>query len=522
MTKTRTTMLLVGGALVWAAGTHANPRMPDRLGDRPAAYGAGSAIAAGSGAVATILDGDAARIGFQALLTDGLGDPLPGVSVELSFSVYAVGGVAAIETLPPKTWPMNDGLVQAQLPFSPDSFDGTGRELGVTITGESEMSPRIPLTSVPYAYRVNRVASAELDDTIELGDADNSGTLSVHAGAAGDGRIVLHGPGQLIETRDNSGALTSVYGTDAFSGGAACLLGMPGETTGLLLDGHGTAEGGGHVVLYDTGNTDAVSLAAGTSTVRIGSPNPGAAAGNLHLYPTSGAPSRIHLDGANADMRLGLGREASGNLRLYSAGGGIETIHANGATGELALADGSQVNIRLDATGGGGGGAVAMWNGAGTQTVEIDADEGDDATMRLSDSAGTDAITLDAASAQILLGSPTGGAEGDVHVYSSAGTPSTIHLDGATGDLRLGWPGASTGNLTAYASAGGNPTVQVDGATGEISLGDRTREIIRLDATAGGGGGGISMWNSVGVNTVEIDADENEHAALRLSNAGGG
>ena len=498
-------------------------------------------VAAAQGTAAAILDSDAARIGFQAVLTDNLGQPLPGATVDLSFAIYAKGGVVPIESLPAKTFAMSDGMVHAQLPFSPASFNGAARELGVTVKGEAEMSPRIPLSAVPYAFRVDRVASRELDDDITLGGAGTSGSLMVYSGVAsaasveldgpagelrvlnpnGDGKIVLHGAGQVIETRDNANLLTSLYGTDPFSGGAACLLGTATGTTGLVLDGDGTAGGGGHVVMYNMAASDAISLAASTSTVRIGSVNAGAAAGNLHLYPAGGGFSRIHLNGGDASMRLGLGGEANGSLDLWSVTGGSETIHLDGGSGLISLGDTTTETIRLDATGAGGGGSVALWNGAGTQTVEIDADEGDHAAFRLADATGTNVFSMTAGNGQLHVGASGGGADGHVHVFANSGTPSSIHLNGQDASVRVGWPGSAGGSLLAYSSSGGSPTINLNGDTGILSLNDTTRETIRLDASGAGGGGGIAMFNSAGTHTVEIDADENDHAALRLKDASG-
>lgn len=534
--------------LLLAAVTRADPR-PEA---QPAATRAVLAmpapdvsLAGGStvAAVGELLDHDAARISFQALLTDNQGNPLAGTSVNLAFGLYPAGGGAAIETIPGANYPMNGGVVQAQIPVSPDSFDGTGRELGVTVSGQPEMSPHIPLTSVPYAFRVNRVASAELDDDIELGDASTSGSLRVHSGLesqeaiildgptgqlrvnnpVGDGGVVLQGTGGLMATFDPNKVLIGLYGHDGVDGGAACLLGTPTGSIGLELDGHNQSlGGGGHVVLYDIHAADAIAMEAGTATVRIGSQDGGSMAGKLHLYPTTGAPSRIFLDGQLGDARLGFSGESSGNLRLYSAGGGIETIHANGGNSLLSITDGTRETVQLYGNSADGGGAIFAMNSAGTQTVELDADESNHGAFRLSNSAGRAVITATAANAQLLLGSSNGGgASGDLHLYATTGAPSTIHLDGETGALRLGWPNSSSGSIQAYSFNSGVPAITVDGGNWTIHLNDPTRETIRLDGNENGGGSSILMWNGAGTNTVEIDADEGDDAIMRLRDASG-
>lgn len=535
--------------LLASAAAYADPRSDAQpAGTRAAvlAMPAPDASLAGGSTVAAIgelLDNNAARISFQALLTDNLGNPLAGTSVNLVFALYPAGGGAAIETIPGANYPMNGGIVQAQIPVSADSFDGSGRELGVTVSGQPEMSPHIPLTSVPYAFRVNRVASAELDDDIDLGDATTSGTLRVFSGLdaqeaiimdgpigqlrvnnpIGDGGVVLQGTGGLMATFDPNNTLIGLYGHDGVDGGAACLLGTPTGSIGLELDGHNQSlGGGGHVVLYDIHAADAIALEAGTATVRIGAQNGGSLAGKLHMYPTTGAPSRIFLDGQAGDARLGFAGESSGDLTLYSASGGIEAIHANGANRSLTISDGNRETVQMYGNGADGGGLVYLNNSAGTHTVELDGDEANHGAFRLYNSSGHAVISATATNAQLLLGSSNGGgASGDLHLYTTLGAPSTIHLDGETGGLRLGWPNSSNGTIQAYSVNSGIPAVTVDGGNWTIHVNDPTRETIRLDGNENGGGSSIFMWNGAGTNTVEIDADESDSAIMRLRDSSG-
>ena len=129
---------------------------------------AGASASEGSVA-APILSSDARRISFQAILTDGDGVPLAGPTVNLAFNLWR-GAVLVEGPIGIPNVPVNNGVVDVQVPVSASSFDGTARQLGVVVNPPgSEMSPRLPLSAVPYAFRVNRVASEELDDVIELG-----------------------------------------------------------------------------------------------------------------------------------------------------------------------------------------------------------------------------------------------------------------------------------------------------------------------------------------------------------------
>ena len=115
-----------------------------------------------------ILVSGARNLSFQAALTDTNGDPLPGSTVDLDFRIYDgtthgfIEGPGLMSGVP-----MTGGIVDVQIPIDGTGFDGRALELSVRVDGEL-LSPRIPLTAVPYAFRVDRVASAELDDDLDL------------------------------------------------------------------------------------------------------------------------------------------------------------------------------------------------------------------------------------------------------------------------------------------------------------------------------------------------------------------
>lgn len=489
MSATRVSILMLCGVALTVAVGHTAPTadpqsarraMLDRL-DAPSVVAAGL-VTVGKGMRATqlmLLDDPARRIGFQDLLTNEQGGPIPmpNGQHELDFRLYdsEAGGVPIGQVLDVLVI-LDGGVASTQVgPMDPTWFDGTGRWMGVTVDNGDELEPLIALGSVPYAFRVDRVASVELDDDIDLGDSNTGGSLTVYSGGLdtvtiildgpagqirvnspdGQGGITLHGQGQLMETRDDSGLLVALYGYDFFGGGAACLLGTAGGTTGLLLDGDAAGNSGGSVVLYNAAAAEAISLSAADGTIRAGSAT-GGVAGNMHLYPSGGAPSRIHLDGQGADLRLGLTGDSDGDLRLWSTVGGINTIHLNGGSGVVSITDAAIETIRLDGDGGNGGGVIAMWNSAGTRTVEIDADEGDNAVIRLG-----------------APGDRTGtppGATGALVLYPGAVGPNpTVQLRGSTGEIIGGWASQTSGTLWLYSEDdkfGDGPRIHLNGQNG--------------------------------------------------------
>jgi hypothetical protein len=414
------------------------------------------------GTVAMLLDGPARSIGFQGLLTNEQGNPIPNPNGahELDFRIYdaAAGGAVVGEVLDVVVT-LDNGVASTQIgPLDPAWFDGTARWVGVTVDNGTELEPLIPLGAAPYAFRVDRVASLELDDHIELGGRGAGGSLTVYSGDVqpvtitldgpngqvrvanpdGPGGINLYGQAQIIETRDSTGTPVALYGYDGVSGGAASLLGTSAGTIGLLLDGSANGGEGGVVQLFNEAADETISLTAADATIRVGSVN-GGVAGDLHLYPAAGGPSRIHLDGETGDARLGVTGFSSGDFRTYSAGGGIETIHLDGGNGQISLTDATQETLLLDGAAAGGGSEIALRNSAGAQTVEIDADESDHAALRLGDATGTTTVEIEA---QESVGNP-----GSRIALRNGNGVATVVLDAEVG-------GQALGRITASGSVG--------------------------------------------------------------------
>lgn len=312
------------------------------------------------GAITTnILDPSASRVSFQALLKDGVGTPLAG-PVNLSFSIYdAAGGGLLIEgPINVNAVTLANGVADVQVPVNANSFNGAARWLGVKVDGGPEMSPRLPLTSVPYAFRVNRVASEELDNSISLGTTSASGSLTVYRTSSSTPSIELLGSSSRIST----------YGSDGL------------EQIRL----HGTSWG--EILLYDTVNNDlGVKLAAPNSI--FGGLDTG---GELTLYGPDG-DLRSLLKGYSSGGSLGLYNESAARKLLLSG--------SSGSGGEISLFDaaGTETVELISAETASTGGQVRVFNAAGNATIEIDGDFGStgEGWIQVRNSAGTATITLD-------------------------------------------------------------------------------------------------------------------------------
>ncbi len=125
------------------------------------------------------------QINYQGLLNDKNGRPINSAGLPVIFSIYnaATGGTATwTET---QTVAIVNGEYSAQLgsinPIGASIFDGTTKYLGIAAGTDPEMSPRVALVAVPYAYRAsNADAAASVADHSITQPAIDAGTPSAN------------------------------------------------------------------------------------------------------------------------------------------------------------------------------------------------------------------------------------------------------------------------------------------------------------------------------------------------------
>ncbi len=479
--------------------------------------------------LAPIFDGDTGRISFQALLTDNLGDPLPGPTADLVFNIYQSGGALVEGPIALAAQPINNGIVDIMLPVDAASFDGSGREIGVIVNGGAELAPRIPVGAVPHAFRVNRVASEELDDAIELGTNSDVGSMIIWAA---DGTRAMNLDGQRynldifaannnntlrVRALGGNEATVSVY--DPTGDPTALMDGEFGEiiaetwvqVTDNLINGviHGSLESrtwGGQLITRDEN---------GTSTVRIGSTSnsiqggPGIG-GFASFYNEIGGVT-VFIDGEDGnaggvvdvrDDTLNTTVELNGTQHRVSTYGsdGLEQTRIGGTSwGVLQLRDNSPSNdmtVQINA-GSDLGGEVNLWDNTG----------------------GTRGVRLRG-------GTNSGGI---VNVYND-NNQSTVTIDGDTGgdaaslvmsDATIDKIDLNAENASITLSSNTNDNIVLNGDTNRVSLFDGATESLRLVGSGGDGGGGISIFNDAGQQTVELDGSEGDHGVIRVSRSTG-
>lgn len=137
-------------------------------------------------------------VNYQGMVTSDTGDPLNG-TYDLKFKIY--GSESGNDSL---WWEyhsgitVTDGLFNVILgstnPIPASLFDDSVRYFGITVGADPEVSPRIRLTSIPYAYRALVADSAAV-----AGSVAGSG-----GGWVDDGSVV-----RLEDTTDNVGIGTT-------------------------------------------------------------------------------------------------------------------------------------------------------------------------------------------------------------------------------------------------------------------------------------------------------------------------
>ncbi|MFA5035130.1 MAG: hypothetical protein WC500_05070, partial [Candidatus Margulisiibacteriota bacterium] len=134
------------------------------------------------------------QMNFQGILRDNNGNPLQG-SYAVTFFIYAAATGGSPLWTETRTVAIEDGLFNIILgevtPISTTIFDGTRKYLATQLQGDSEMTPRVPLITVPYAFRAG---TAEAIATINAAGTNQvltwTGTALAWTNSMGGGSVV--------------------------------------------------------------------------------------------------------------------------------------------------------------------------------------------------------------------------------------------------------------------------------------------------------------------------------------------
>ncbi|MBN2564653.1 MAG: hypothetical protein JXB46_02975 [Candidatus Eisenbacteria bacterium] len=271
---------------------------------------------------------------YQGVLRDGTGNVVPDDSYDLTFKLYdgPTGGTALwTETQPV---PVEDGIfnvilghvAQLSLPFDVVYW------LGISIEGEPELTPRVELTSAPYALRANYA------DVADDGDwSKNGNNLYRYVGNIGIGTVT---PVYAVDiTRDEDdlvGIRIKNNHTGSQSREGICFGNEDGDIAGIYLYDNDSAYSsamsiwnnrpGGHIRL-NTGSVERMRV-ANNGYVGIGTSYPAVL---LDVAGVTRTESFQMPTGASDGYVLT--SDATGNGTWLSApGGGLTLPYAGSAS----------------------------------------------------------------------------------------------------------------------------------------------------------------------------------------------
>ncbi len=523
-------------------GTHrAVPPEPAR---DDSAYTAEAATGGTGDWRAPILDPASQRISFQALLTDNVGDPLPGPTVNLQFNIYD-GAIVVVEgPINMAGVPINHGVVDVQIPVTPGTFDGSERLLGIRVDGGPELVPLTPLTAVPYAFRVDRVKSEELTDNVSLGDTTSNGSMRIFNSAIASAAVTIEGS---VSTMTFYGFSNGNKGIELLDRSFGEIRLYDDADTNETVSLSATGGSGGELLLADSSGVTGVFADGGSGTVNAGS--------SLNVVDIAAGAVRGALSledwGAQIDLADENGVQTLVGGSGVNAGGYLQFFQADGGHG---------VEIDGDASNSNGGGDITLYASDGNAGIFVDGDDGNnDGGGRIeayaADGSTSIVINGDSAGAGYITVRNNGGdarVQLDGEAAGTGGRVAILDADGSVGVELLGAETDLTGGRIQVRDAGGGTRVSIDGEStgtgGEISIDDSTgNETIELlgaqtEATGGriqvrdaggntrvtmdgdstGGAGEVSVFNDSNVETVEILGDESNNASqilLRDQNA---
>jgi hypothetical protein len=282
-------------------------------------------------------------LSFQGRITDDGGNPLNG-TVSLTFKLYKGGIEIWTETQPSVT--VVDGIFDVNLgsttTLSDIAFDERV-ELGISVGGDPEISPRTPLTTAPYAFSLRNLRvkpeTGTSGPTLVGGWSGNS-VDAVGATVSGGGDPVF-----LASPEPNTVSQAGVYATigggrgNNASNDDATIGGGEGNTAG----GSESTVGGGR---NNEASGDASTIAGGNSNDATGLRS---AVGGGFVNTASGDDSFV--GGGNSNTAFGTDAVVGGGTdNLASAGSStVSGGEANTATGTSSTVSGGYLNSAVGA-----------------------------------------------------------------------------------------------------------------------------------------------------------------------------
>ena len=469
---------------------------------------AAGAITMPAAAQQTSVDG---QFSLQGRLTTGTtNEAVVDGQHTLTISLYAEGSNTAIATETDVVTTV-DGIFTTMVGDNStlDLDADMNYEIGITVNGGAELSPRIMIGDAPTAIAADVAATAEL-----ALDANAVGGFGVSA----NGEI---GPNQIVTTnaegRLDASLLDGLIGGNVVTSingeSGAINLNVNGSGVSLDNDGEGNLTlnftgtgGGGEFTLPFTGTS-----AAGSGSTAFSLTSTGAGSAATFINTSTGSALNLRSQGS-ADATLDI--ESTGGAAIDATGevtsGAVVEIQntATGASAELITA----LNASGDAVFNVGVDGSTMITATAGEALEIVGTEGESRFTVLADGSttidatGATALSLtgDADATLSLTNTAEGGASALIEGLNASG--STVFEVAADGQTEINTTAANALDITT--SAAGGAAIRLQNTADNVNA----RLITALDAS---GDVAFEVMGN-GSTTIDVTGDE----ALNLTSNG--
>jgi hypothetical protein len=252
------------------------------------------------------------HINYQGILLDDVGDPVT-TSKNVAFRIYTDPVAGSLEWSESRSVTPDAGgrfniLLGEVNAIDDEVFSGADRWLEIQILGDSPMSPRIRLVSVPYAFRIATVDGSN--------GGQISGDVSITGDITGGGRATIGG----AHTHLSAGGFMA--GTENYADGSQTVV--AGGNFNAAIGTRATVGGG-----YLNGAADDYATVAG------------------------GFSNVANLASAVSGGRYNYAR---GSYSAIAGGGGLSLIDSNSVQGDYSSIGGGRRNVVIgfESTIGGG------------------------------------------------------------------------------------------------------------------------------------------------------------------------
>lgn len=207
------------------------------------------------------------QIHFQGKVVNTDGTNVTNGSYSFTFTVYDASSGGTNLWTETKSITVTDGIFDTDLGSVTDlpgsiDFNSDTLYLAVNFNSDGEMSPRIRLTAVPYAFNAEKVAGLTVTST--------TGTLTIPSATiafSGDNDVTLTSTGATTLTLPTTGTLATLAGSETFSNKTIDSGGLIIASTGWV----GLGSSAGKITFTDSG-TDTIAFE--NANVGIGTTTP--------------------------------------------------------------------------------------------------------------------------------------------------------------------------------------------------------------------------------------------------------